>query len=508
MAQVLAQNIVGQNDIGKEHDQLDSIYSHGIDAFKEVSPSSEFTSDEDVKILVVDDEAINLQVLVNQLSLQNYKVYTASNGQEALEIINSNNKFDLVLLDVMMPKMSGFEVCNTLRSMYSLFDLPVLMLTAKAQSLDIVTGFDSGANDYVLKPFDKRELLARTKTLLSLKQAVKQTIAKTKELESEKKQRLLAENLRSLSNSLGSTLELNEVLARLLQSTKNVVEFDYAVIILKNEDKITVSASYGDTDITDIQKLYNILTESYTINQDNMLNKNSKSHIRVPLIFKSEIIGAILIESNIVDQYGEHQALILSTFASQAVIAIENARLFGEVKKLATIDGLTGLYNRRYFFELGEREVSAAKRYNRTISCMMLDIDHFKRFNDKYGHDVGDLVLKTIASTLQKTLRDVDIPGRYGGEEFAIILPSTTIDGAKVSAERIRKAIESMEIFTEKHGMLNATVSIGVFGTSNVETNAKTQGILSINNLGDLLKAADEMLYKAKESGRNQVCFE
>jgi signal transduction histidine kinase len=132
------------------------------------------------KILVVDDEPVNIQVLKNLLSIRNYSVYKAYNGQEALDLVAKGEEFDLVLLDVMMPKMSGYEVCRRLRTQYSLFNLPIVMLTAKNQVQDIVLGFQSGANDYIQKPFDKEELLARVRTLLELKGAMTAAMAANK----------------------------------------------------------------------------------------------------------------------------------------------------------------------------------------------------------------------------------------------------------------------------------------------------------------------------------------
>ncbi|MDR0648935.1 MAG: response regulator [Synergistaceae bacterium] len=132
------------------------------------------------RILIVDDEPVNIQVLSNLLSMQNYSVFKAYSGAEALEMVASHDDFDLVLLDVMMPKMSGYEVCRRLRENHTLFDLPILMLTAKNQRRDIVLGFQSGANDYVQKPFDKDELLARVRTLLDLKHAMSEAMAANK----------------------------------------------------------------------------------------------------------------------------------------------------------------------------------------------------------------------------------------------------------------------------------------------------------------------------------------
>ncbi|MDR1141949.1 MAG: response regulator [Planctomycetaceae bacterium] len=150
-----------------------------IEDFAETAKSSENARDKEkdsmngiYEILVVDDEPVNIQVLKNILSIRNYSVFSAYNGMEALELIKNGRRFDLILLDVMMPKMSGYEVCKNLREQYSLFDLPILMLTAKNQVQDVLLGFQSGANDYIEKPFDKEELLARIKTHLELKRAI------------------------------------------------------------------------------------------------------------------------------------------------------------------------------------------------------------------------------------------------------------------------------------------------------------------------------------------------
>ncbi|HEX2925823.1 MAG TPA: ATP-binding protein, partial [Ruminiclostridium sp.] len=183
------------------------------------------------RILVVDDEKINLQVLLNQLSLQKYTVVPASNGIEALRLINEQ-EFDLILLDIMMPKMSGYEVCRILREKYSLFELPVLMLTAKNRPQDIASGFEAGANDYLAKPFDKRELLSRTKTLLALKQAVKTAILNIQLVEAEKLASLgvliggIAHNLKTpLMSSAGGVLILKRNIEELIRLIKDKEEY-------------------------------------------------------------------------------------------------------------------------------------------------------------------------------------------------------------------------------------------------------------------------------------------
>ncbi len=170
--------------------------------------------------------------------------------------------------------------------------------------------------------------------------------------------------------------------------------------------------------------------------------------------------------------------------------AIERTRLF----HLAVEDGLTKLFVVRHFKEILDQEISKANRYKRPLSILMSDIDHFKRFNDTYGHQAGDFVLKEVAAIFRSNCRDTDIPGRYGGEEFIILLPETDRDGAVEFSERLRAQIEA-RVFEYNDIKLNVNISIGVAQLDNEPSG------------GNLIKRADEALYVAKETGRNKVCF-
>lgn len=292
------------------------------------------------KVLIVDDEAINGQVLLNYLGIKKLVAEFVPSGRLALEKTKTC-MYDLVLLDIMMPGMSGYEVCQKLRKKYSTFELPIIFLTAKNQPNDIVTAFEVGANDYIVKPVDKTELLAKIDTHLSLKDA-------------------------------GAT-------------------------------------------------------------------------------------------------------------------AIENARL-------ANIDPLTGLYNRRYFMNFGNREFETVKRKKGSLSLIMIDIDHFKEVNDRYGHYTGDRVLKQVSSIIRENLRATDIPGRYGGDEFMIILPGADIKGAIPVADKIRAIFEKTTFAVNGAINLKLTLSMGVAHYSD-----------GIDSFGEMLKKTDEMLYKSKKDGRNRI---
>jgi diguanylate cyclase (GGDEF)-like protein len=183
------------------------------------------------------------------------------------------------------------------------------------------------------------------------------------------------------------------------------------------------------------------------------------------------------------------QRLRRQTFLVHARLREANAQL----EQLASTDSLTGYPNRRRFFELGEIECERSRRYNRSLSAIMMDIDHFKRVNDRYGHAVGDRVLHAVAATVGRSLRRGEVLGRIGGEEFAFLLPETDADGAVVVAERARRRIASLRV-PAGDGTVGVTASFGVADNS-----------LRSTDFDSLINRADTALYDAKHAGRNRV---
>jgi len=220
------------------------------------------------------------------------------------------------------------------------------------------------------------------------------------------------------------------------------------------------------------------------------------SVVIVPLVHRSNVLGSMSV-INRQDQpdFTQRDIGLMEAVANQAAFAIENAKLFEEIQWLATTDGLTGTHNRRHLFELGRREIERARRYKHPLSAIMLDIDNFKQVNDTYGHSIGDQVLRALTRECLDSLREVDILGRYGGEEFAIILPETECQAACKTAERLRQRIENKPFKTTK-GELLLTISLGV-----------AELIDDIPDMATLLDLADSALYVAKQSGRNRVEF-
>lgn len=211
---------------------------------------------------------------------------------------------------------------------------------------------------------------------------------------------------------------------------------------------------------------------------------------QLPLVSEGKLIGTLWM-------WGEglhaNDLPTLSLFASQVATALQNANLLAEVQRLAITDELTGVFNRRYFFNRAEVEFSRAKRYSHPLTALVADIDHFKQFNDRYGHLVGDQVLQEVARLMLTSLRDSDILGRYGGEEFSILLPDTDVKAAASAAERLLTRIADTPIETEA-GSLQVQVSIGVAGLGKAAP-----------TLHDLINRADQAMYQAKEAGRNRV---
>lgn len=296
------------------------------------------------KILVVDDEQYNLLLLTKRLTKLGYEVFQAKNGHDALKLLEEQG-WDLILLDIMMPDMEGFEVAKKVLGNSEQKEIPIIFLTAKTSIDSKLEGLTLGAVDYITKPFDFRELQARIKIVL----------------------------------------EKNELKNKLLEESK-------------------------------------------------------------------------------------------------------------ELKEAACTDFLTGLLNRRYIDQVLKDLFNDC---NQSIySLLIMDLDYFKKVNDNYGHDQGDVVLKEVAKIIKSSIRKLDTAGRYGGEEFIAILPSTSKEAAFSIAERIRINIEE-KIFNLDGQDVHITISIGSATLIREENKYKT--------LEELIQATDKSLYKAKINGRNLV---
>lgn len=302
-----------------------------------------------IKILIVDDTAENLEIAGKILEKEDYDIYIADSGPVALELVK-NIPFDVVLLDVMMPVMDGFETCVRLRAMPGREDIPVIFLTAKVEIESMLRAFSCGAVDYIRKPFNDLELIVRVKNHVTLK-------------------------------------KIRE----------------------------------------DLEKKNRKLEEAYSI-----------------------------------------------------------------LEEIATTDSLTSLFNRREIVKRIEQEMIRFERSRKQFALVIADIDHFKKVNDRYGHEGGDFVLKKTAEIMAGGIRKQDSTARWGGEEFLMLLPETDSIGAVTLTEKIRKKIEK-ENFYYQNSNIHITVTFGVAVYTGSET------------IDELINHADRGLYKGKQSGRNCV---
>lgn len=244
--------------------------------------------------------------------------------------------------------------------------------------------------------------------------------------------------------------------------------------------------SLPDSTVPEVEQAYNIIR---------LGGRPARSYVGVPLILLDQVVGVISMQSYDPLAYSLEQVRLFEMIATQTAVAVQNARLYDQMKQMAITDSVTGLFTRRHFTALGTGEVERALRYNRQLSVLMVDLDHFKLVNDTYGHNTGDLVLQVVAQVCRQALRVTDIVGRWGGEEFAIVLPEADEEGAALIAERIRRMMAERDMRAGE-GIIHVTVSIGVATLSS-----------TCSTLEMLIGRADRALYLAKQGGRNRVCM-
>ena len=337
--------------------------------------------------------------------------------------------------------------------------------------------------------------------------------------QSEREQRALAEALFDVAEALNSTLKLDEVLNRILVNVGHVVPHDAANIMLIENGVCQVVRMHGyhelgiedaisklKFNVADIPNfLYMAETGQPLSIEDTSIFPGwvsfpvtswVHSYAGAPIRVNGQTAGFLNLDSTRPGFYSQVLAQRLMAFANQAGVAIHNARLFEQVQQLAITDDLTGLYNRRGLNELGQREIERAIRFSHPLSVLMMDIDDFKAVNDKYSYQVGDEVLKSFAARLQNKVREVDILGRFGGDEFIIFLVENDLQVANQVAERLRKTIRDNP-FPTSQGELNLTASIGVTAFS-----------MDIANLSTLYDKAGLALHAAKQGGKNQISIQ
>ncbi|MFL5413117.1 MAG: diguanylate cyclase, partial [Myxococcales bacterium] len=293
---------------------------------------------------------------------------------------------------------------------------------------------------------------------------------------------------------ISTTLELKTVLERLLDGLSRIVPYQRAAILLRRDETYRLSASRGYEKPEHAAMVEEIAENgpiAEALRTENPAVCEGRACLAIPMLARGEVVGLLVLEGA---GYDPERVRVALSFIQPAVIAVENARLFDEVQRLASVDELTHAYTRRHFMELAALQIESARRFKQPLATMMLDIDRFKQVNDTYGHAIGDQVLRTVADRVRKSLRVIDVFGRMGGEEFAIVLPGASHDVAvKLLAERVRHIVADKPIVTDA-GEVTVTVSVGVASSRP-----------GCEDVQSLLKAADGALYEAKRTGRNRV---
>lgn len=343
-------------------------------------------------------------------------------------------------------------------------------------------------------------------------------ITERKELEQvERDQRQLAEALRDTALAINSTLKLDEVLDRILDNIGKIAAYDAVFIVMLESDGARLvrhrgtpllrapgaaaPLHYHQADLPLLERILDTRRPCFISNTAGdpacasgcRMIPGMRSCLGIPLEIRGSVVGAIVLTSATPGRFTAAGAQRLSAFASQASVAIENARLFERAYHLSVTDGLTGLINRRHFFDIAKIEYERTRRHARPLSLAMIDIDRFKTLNDRWGHLAGDAVLREIARRIRETVRTIDIVARYGGEEFVVLMPETDLAEALLVSGRVCRSVAENPV-VDSGVAVAATVSVGV-----AEINDECASI------EDVLKCADKALYAAKEAGRNRV---
>jgi len=441
------------------------------------------------RILVVDDLAPNVNLLQVKLQAEYYDVLTARSGYEALEIAETE-RLDLILMDAMMPGMDGFEACRRIKNNPETWHVPVIMVTALEETKDRIRGLEAGADDFVTKPIDDFNIMARVRSLLRLKMVTDQ---------------LLSHTGHTLSNSRGLLKDIEQQKGRILlvedhelhaAKVAKPLRERHHVIIEKDPLKAINLAKSG-VDVV-IVSLVSDSFDGLRVCASLKFNEESRD---VPIL----VIGDPEDETRFIRAYdiGINDTIMrpveiqelkarVQTLLRRKFYADSLRENFNENLEMVIADPLTGLGNRRYFDRTIEPLFEELETRETPFSVMVFDIDHFKRVNDILGHDMGDQILKEIAARLVTNMRAVDIVARYGGEEFMIAMPDTKVEDALIAADRVRGLIAGTPVFVDGEA-LQITTSVGV---AQVEPG---------ENLRDVFKRADDALYKAKQSGRNKA---
>jgi two-component system cell cycle response regulator len=448
------------------------------------------------RILIVDDVPSSVRLLSAKLQKEYYEALTATNGSEALKAVESDDP-DLVLLDVMMPGMDGYDVCRRIKSNPKTTHIPVVMVTALGGREERIRGLDAGADDFLTKPVNDTTLFARIRSLVRLKRTLEQW-------------RLREETSERFGFNPGpdETIDRGVCAHVVLIDDSTVQKQNICEALAVDDDRVTVIDDYDASGrIVDLGG--DVVIISLSADNDAPLRLASRLRSleptrQVPILLIGDVedsgqfIKALEIGVNdyVIRPIDEQE--LVARVRTQVRRKRYQDRLranFLQHLSMALTDSLTGLHNRRYLSSHLDSVVRRMQDSDKPVSLLMIDVDHFKRINDTYGHAAGDEVICEVGQRILRNIRGFDLAARYGGEEFVVVMPDTPMEVALAVAERLcrRMANEPVSI-SDASDRVRVTVSIGVAESRNKNDTAER-----------LLKLADDALYEAKDAGRNQV---
>jgi len=449
------------------------------------------------RVLVVDDVPANVKLMEARLSAEYFDVVTALSGQEALAACE-RAACDIVLLDVMMPDMDGFEVCRRLKANPSTHHLPVIIVTALDQASDRVKGLEAGADDFLTKPVSDIALIARVRSLVRLKM-----------MTDELRMRAVTSKEIGIENPAREAIADTGKGGRILVVEDRKASWERLQTMLGHEHEVEVEADPSEALFRVADGDYDLVVVSLGL--ENFDGLRLASQVRslertrtVPILAIAEAEDNARLMRGL--EIGINDYLIRPIDKNELMARVRTQirrkryteRLRDNVQmsiEAAITDALTGLHNRRYMETHLATLVEQAQARGRPLTVLVLDIDFFKAVNDTHGHDAGDDVLREFAVRLKKSIRGIDLACRLGGEEFVVVMPDTDMAVATMVAERLRRRIAA-DAFPIHKGerKVEVTISIGLAALAGPEDGAAS-----------VLKRADQALYRAKRDGRNRV---
>ncbi len=479
------------------------------------------------KILLIDDSKTQLDGLRLQFVNGGFEVETAENAFDGYQKIFSFLP-DIILSDIIMPNLDGYQFCRLLKNNKITKKIPIILLTVLDKKIDKFWAKNSGAEAFISKSAEFSEITKKIQNVLAtselndldkenIKNNVQSDVSMNERINKVLNSLLMQSTFLNEFRNLGEYCSQEKVLVeKMFELFSTVIDYDFAGIFFNITDEVAKNTLYFDLKESSVSpfvlekfkrdffaqmpkmKAFNTNDFIHEVTRENLDAENKiispniiKTNFVLPFVYNDKLIGGISFYSKDEQDYTSFK--FYDELVKELLALFRMKFLYSEVEFLSITDGLTGLFNRRYFEHNLEREFLRAKRYKNNLSMAMLDIDFFKSVNDTYGHQYGDYVLKEVANLLKNSFRKTDMLYRYGGEELAIIMPETSLENAVIPAERLREKISRYE-FIYNGIKTKLTVSLGVSSMN-----------LNMDSQKDIVKFSDNALYNAKNSGRNKV---